>query len=283
MTYKMIEDYSSSFVGPGPRDPAGFAIHWWDDPINNPQFWAIVTLLLNRGAQQSASVNFVAEAGLVACLVDPFYVAWGQGDGGAGWGNNNLVSIECNPRCSAADRETVAELMADQHIKNGVPLKAYPHHNFTSTRCPGVWEQHIPWLIARAHEIVAEKTGAAQPAPVAPAAPAAPAGQIIRGDQELHWVVEPGDTLTKIALHYYADAVMTRAIATYNNIDPNVLTVGQKIWVPGPIFWTVEGPDTVQSICNYYGISWEWLAARNPNQVDGPNTELYIGNVLRIL
>lgn len=137
--------------------PQGFAIHWWDLPENKPQFYPVINLLLERGRQESASVNFVAEAGIVACLVSPTNVAWGQGDGGNGWGNLNLVSIECNPRCTAADRETVAELMADQHILNGVPLVAYPHNKFTSTQCPGVWEQHIPWLIARAKQIVASK------------------------------------------------------------------------------------------------------------------------------
>ena len=158
VTYQLLEQYSSTFVGP-PMKPKGFAIHWWGDPAQRPTFTAIVNVLLERGREQSASINFVAEAGLVACLVSPLNVAWGQGDGGTGWGNLNLVSIECNPRCTAADRETVAELMADQHIINGVPLVAYPHNKFTATQCPGVWEQHIPWLINRAKQLVAAKQG----------------------------------------------------------------------------------------------------------------------------
>ena len=158
MSYQLLEQYSSEFVGP-PMTPKGFAIHWWGDPAQRPTFTAIINVLLERGRQQSASINFVAEAGLVACLVSPTNVAWGQGDGGTGWGNLNLVSIECNPRCTAADRETVAELMADQHILNGVPLVAYPHNKFTATQCPGVWEQHIPWLISRAKQLVAAKQG----------------------------------------------------------------------------------------------------------------------------
>lgn len=158
MTYQLLEQYSSAFVGPA-MVPKGFAIHWWGDPAQKPTFDAIVNVLLERGRQQSASVNFIAEAGLVACLVSSTNVAWGQGDGGTGWGNLNLVSIECNPRCTAADRETVAELMADQHILNGVPLVAYPHNKFTATQCPGVWEQYIPWLVSRAKQIVAAKQG----------------------------------------------------------------------------------------------------------------------------
>lgn len=262
MTYTMIEDYSSSFVGPA-RTPAGWAIHWWDDPRNNPQFWPIVTLLLNRGNANSASVNFVGEAGLVACLVSPGFVAWGQGDGANGWGNNNLVSVECNPRCSAEDRETIAELIADQNIQNGVPIVLYPHNKFTATQCPGVWEQWIPWLTERAHQIVAEKTGAAQPAPAPTPAPQPASGQIIRSDNELHWVVEPGDTLTKVALHYYGDKNFVSNIAQYNNIDPDRISVGQKIWVPGPIYWTVDPGDTLGKIGAYYGISAEVIAANN--------------------
>ena len=158
MSYQLLEQYSSAFVGP-PMVPKGFAIHWWGDPAQRPTFNGILNVLLERGEQQSASVHFEAEAGLVACLVPVTNVAWGQGDGGAGWGNLNLVSIECNPRCTAGDRETVAELMADQHLLNGVPLAAYPHNKFTSTQCPGVWEQHIPWLVSRAKQIVAAKQG----------------------------------------------------------------------------------------------------------------------------
>lgn len=161
MSYTLLEQYSSAFVGPA-LNPKGFAIHWWGDPAQRPTFYGIVNVLMTRGAQQSASVHFIAESGLVACLVSPNRVAWGQGDGGSGWGNLNLVSIECNPRCTAGDRETVAELMADQHIINGIPLVAYPHKQFTATQCPGVWEQHIPWLVSRAKQIVAEKT---KPAP----------------------------------------------------------------------------------------------------------------------
>lgn len=165
MAYIMIEDYSCVWpTGPTPLDPKGFAIHWWGS--GTPQFLPIVQLLVNRAAQGSASVTFVAEEGQVACLTSPFEVAWGQGDGANGWGNRNLVSIECNPRCSPGDRETVAELIADQHIRNGIPINLYPHKKFTATQCPGVWEQWIPWLTKRANEIVAEKRSGTTPKPV---------------------------------------------------------------------------------------------------------------------
>lgn len=161
MGYQLIEEYTLGFTG-GPLKAKGWAIHWWGDPANRPTFDGIRRVLQERSALEQASVNFMAEAGKVACLVDPFTVAWGQGDGAYGWGNNNLVSVECNPRCTAEDRETVAELIADQHIENGIPIVLYPHKNFTSTACPGVWEQWIPWLTERAKQIVIEKTNGKQ-------------------------------------------------------------------------------------------------------------------------
>lgn len=146
------------------------------------------------------------------------------------------------------------------------------------------WNRFFQYINEELGRIPTPPPAPAPPAPAPPPpAPAPEKQQIIRSDQELHWIVDPGDTLTKVALHYYGDAKYVNKIAAYNNIDPNKIRVGQKIWVPGPIRWTIEGPDTVQSICAYYGISWEWLARYNPGQVRGPNSELYIGNVLTII
>lgn len=282
MPYTLNEAYSCDFTG-GPMVPKGFAIHWWDDPANVPTFWPVVKLLLARSAARSASVNFVAEAGLVACLVSPTTVAWAQGDGGDGWGNNNLVSIECNPRCSPGDRETVAELMADQHLLNGVPLVAYPHHKFTATRCPGVWEQWIPWLLKRAAELVAAKQGKPVPKPAPAAKPVpkpAPAARKPRvySDSAIHWVVERGDTLGKIAAYYNGPTVAQ--IAAHNNIDANTIKPGQKIWIPGRLEWIIEAPDTIRSVAKYYGLDPGGLAARNG--LAGPDATIYVGNRLVI-
>lgn len=279
MTYDLHEEYSCDFTG-GPMDPQGFAVHWWGDPASNLQFWPIVNVLLTRSQQKSASVNFVAEAGLVACLVDPFTVAWAQGDGADGWGNNNLVSIECNPRCSAGDRETVAELIADQHIRNGIPIKLYPHKTFTATQCPGVWEQHIPWLIERAKQIVAEKTQTPAPAPTPTPTPtpAAPASDHDPAT-EIHWVVEPGDTLSKIQQYYGGPT--TAEIAAYNGIsDPNRISVGQRIFIPGPLAWIVDPGDTLGEIAAYYGLSVDVVAANNG--IANPS-QISVGQVIWII
>jgi N-acetylmuramoyl-L-alanine amidase CwlA len=274
--------------------PKGITIHWWGDPAHRPTFDGIVNVLLERGRQQSASVHFVAEAGRVACLVSPTVNSWGNGDGAVGWGNLNTITIECNPRCTAADRETVAELIAFlRRTYNVNPLPLFPHKRWTNTQCPGVWEQWLPWLDKRANEINANggtaPVVAPAPAPkpvVKPAPPASGSTTIQRSTQEIHWNVEKGDTLGKIAAYYYGDGSNSNVqkIAAYNGIkNVNSLSVGQKVWIPGPMAWTIEAPDTVASICDYYGIVWQWLAARNPKQVWGPNTELYIGNVLKIM
>jgi N-acetylmuramoyl-L-alanine amidase len=282
MSYELHEEYSCDFTG-GPMDPKGFAIHWWGDPATSPNFWGIVNVLLTRSQQRSASVNFVAEAGIVACLVDPFTVAWAQGDGATGWGNLNLVSIECNPRCSAGDRETVAELIADQHIRNGIPIRLYPHKSFTATQCPGVWEQHIPWLVARANQIVAEKTAAPAPAPAPAPVPADPAPSPVTPNrdpnQEINWLVEPGDTLGKIADYYGGPTVAE--IAAYNGIsDPNRISVGQRIFIPGPLAWIVDPGDTLGKIAAYYGLSADVVAANNG--ISDPD-RISVGQVIWII
>lgn len=291
MTYQLIEDYTCYFTG-GPLNAKGWAIHHWGDPAQNPTFAGILQVLLTRSAQESASVNFMAEANKVACLVDPFTIAWGQGDGYYGWGNNNLVSLECNPRCTAEDRETVAELIADQHIRNGIPIVLYPHKKFTSTACPGRWEEWIPWLTERAKQIVAEKTSSTAPvvpqsAPPAPTPAPAPVNTGNNGhnpDTEIHWVVESGDTLSKIASYYYgADAYANiNKLAAYNGIgNPNGLSVGQNIFIPGEIVWIIEAPDTLETIAAYYGMDADALAHNNglPNRW----AEIYIGNTLTII
>lgn len=287
MTYKLHEEFSITDFDGGPMKPKGWAIHWWGDPAFKPTFWNIVKLLIARAHAKSASVNFVSEAGLVACLISPFTVAWAQGDGGTGWGNNNLVSVENNPRCSAADRETLAELIADQNILNGIPIVLYPHNDFTATQCPGVWEQWIPSITARAKQIVAEKRGAKPaPAPVNPAssappkkpAPAPAKKQKTYPLTDIHWIVTKGDTLSKIQAYYNGPSVAQ--IATYNNIDPNRITPGQRIWIPGPLVWNIEAPDTIRSVANYYGLDAGYLARLNG--LPGPDAEIYIGNVLTI-
>jgi hypothetical protein len=160
MTYQSITEHTATFSHPrwAGHTYHGICIHWWGDPATRPTFDGTIQYLVYGGARNSASVHYVAEAGRVACLLDPDTdLSWGQGDGGNGVGNNYYISIECNPRASDGDYETVAELVRDLREAFG-PLPLRPHNAFTNTRCPGVWD------LARIDRL------AAAPAP-APAAP----------------------------------------------------------------------------------------------------------------
>lgn len=94
-----------------------------------------------------------------------------------------------------------------------------------------------------------------------------------------HWVVAAGDTLTKIANYYYGEASQATIarIAKYNDIvNANVLNIGQRVYIPGPLRWTVDTGDTWESINNYYGYSQGAVQSRNPG------VPLNVGTVLKI-
>lgn len=164
MTYESITEHTATFSHPrwAGHQYRGIAIHWWGDPAQRPTFEGTIQYLVYGGARNSASVHYVAEAGRVACLLDPdTHLSWGQGDGGAGEGNNYYISIECNPRASDGDYATVAELVAELRAAYGhLPLR--PHNAFTNTQCPGVWD------LSRIDRLAA---GAPAPAPAAPPPP----------------------------------------------------------------------------------------------------------------
>jgi N-acetylmuramoyl-L-alanine amidase len=91
--------------------------------------------------------------------------------------------------------------------------------------------------------------------------------------------VEPGDTLGKIADYYGGPSVAE--IAAHNGIrDPNRISVGQRIFIPGPLVWIVDPGDTLSSIGAYYGISAEVVAANNGISV---NSIIRPGQRLRII
>lgn len=119
----------------------------------------------------------------------------------------------------------------------------------------------------------------AKPVPAKPApAPAPVKKPRTYPDSDIHWVVERGDTLAKIQAYYAGPSVAQ--IAAYNNIDPNRITPGQKIWIPGPLAWNIEAPDTLRSVAAYYGLDAGYLARLNG--LRGPDSTIYIGNQLII-
>lgn len=92
-----------------------------------------------------------------------------------------------------------------------------------------------------------------------------------------HWVVQPGDTLNKIATYYGIPGSAAR-IAKYNRIgDPNRIKPGQKIYIPGPLAWVVDPGDTWGKIDAYYGYAPGAVKSRNPGVRD-----LKVGQVLKV-
>ena len=81
--------------------------------------------------------------------------------------------------------------------------------------------------------------------PPAPASAAPHASQTAQSDGQAY-IVQPGDTLVKIAVRFYGNGARWRDILNATNAkaasdpsfarisNPNLIRVGQKLWVPGP-------------------------------------------------
>lgn len=231
----------------------------------------VVNFFVNGPGNTSA--HFVASAGRIHCLVSPLDAAWHAGNA---LGNATSIGIECRPEASDADYATVAELVKFLRDTYGANLPLIPHRDWQNTACPGQWNLSRIDSLAR---------GAAAPAPApAPAAPAsapvAPAStRRTYSNDEIHWIVEPGDTLSKISRYYYGDVSHVNQIAAHNGIAVNSpLSIGDKIWVPGPMVWIVEAPDTYSTIAAYYGLDADYLARMN-GDLNRWST-IYIGNTV---
>lgn len=276
MPYQSITQHNATFYHRRPpgHKYAGICIHWWGDPSQRPTFEGTIQYLVYGGARNSASVHYVAEAGRVACLLDPdTQLSWGQGDGAAGYGNHYMISIECNPRASAADYQTVAELVRDLRKVYG-PLPLRPHNAFTATQCPGVWDLKRIDALARTVPAPAKPGKRPEkPAKPAPAKAKPPNRNLLR------WHVEKGDNLTKIAKYFGGPTAAQ--IAAHNRLDPKKpLKVGQTVYIPGPLVWIVEEGDTLTKIAAYYGMTPAVVAGKNGISV---NTPIYPGQRLVIL
>lgn len=262
MTYTIDESLTDSeFTAAGnvpgtfggtPRRIESITIHHWG--VFGQTHDGVVNFFMNQSFTTSA--HFVVSAGRIHCLVSPADAAWAAGNA---YGNATSIHIECRPEATDEDYKTVAWLVDFLRDNYGANLPLIPHRNWQATACPGIWDLSRIDALARTVD---------NPAPVpAPPAPA-PMEPRVFSELELHWVVEAGDTLTKIA-NYYGPTVAQ--IAAYNNIDPNRLEVGQRVWIPGPIYWDVEAGDTLGKISAYYGIDVDVIAGRNgltdPNRI----------------
>lgn len=145
----------------GPTDKDGISIHWWDLPEHGPTFEGTVGTFTSGARQTSA--HYVAEAGRAACLVSPSDVAWANGNWEA---NLTKISIECNPRQTDGDYQSIGELIAQIRAEQGKDLPLFPHRAFTPTECPGTYDLDRLDRIARS-----VNTGGVTPKPQPTPAP----------------------------------------------------------------------------------------------------------------
>ena len=137
MSYLLIDERKSPNYGYDPQGshggnhPREIVIHHWGS--DGSTFSGTVSWLCNPASCVSA--HDVAEAGRVAHILDYADCAFHSG---RKYHNQQSIGIECNPRCSGEDKETVAELIADIWRKFG-RLPLIGHKDIVPTRCPGRW------------------------------------------------------------------------------------------------------------------------------------------------
>ena len=137
-------------------DPLGIVIHHWG--TDGQSHDAVAAYLARPNGNTSA--HYVASAGRVTQLVHDYDRAWHC------MGNNaRSIGIECRPECTAADFETVAQLIAAIRDEWGyLPLSGHQDH--FPTECPGRWQARLADLDARATAIQG-----GDPTPLTPPAP----------------------------------------------------------------------------------------------------------------
>lgn len=137
MTYDLQTQYSSPNFSDGPangRHIESITIHHWGN--NGQQFSVVRDYLCNGDRPNPTSAHYVAQGGLVACIVDPSDIAWHAGS----WeGNVTSIGIECRPEHSDQDYETIAELVRNLRAQYG-NLPLHPHNHWTQTACPGDYD-----------------------------------------------------------------------------------------------------------------------------------------------
>lgn len=290
MSYILEEQFTSKNFTPAaqcqerflqPRVIKGITIHHWGSLGQN--FNTVRDFLCTNNTPTSA--HFVAQDGLVSCIVTPADVAWHAGNAE---GNATTIGIECRPEATDGDYQTVAELVAWLWSQHGVsPL--YHHSDWVSTDCPGAWDLERLYALAQTElaKLNAPSAGVPGPAVTTPApapAPAPPAPVVAPQGHtayvpDLHWEVERGDYIGKIAEFFHTDA---GTLARYNGIaNPDLIRVGEWIWPPtGHDTWTVDPGDTLTKIAaSYPGVTVDAIC--NANGINDPN-QLAVGQRLQI-
>lgn len=187
--------------------PQVIVMHWWGDPATRPTFGGVVSWFNTPSAQVSA--HYVVQGGRITQMVREQDRAWHAGND---WANKYGIGIEVNPRLSAADYRTTAELIAEIRSRRGA-LPLQPHSRYTSTACPGTMD------LARLNREARSRNGGSSSGNTP--STSAPAGGV--------YTVRRGDTLSAIAQRY---GTSTRSLQYLNGIsNPNRLSVGQRLYV----------------------------------------------------
>ena len=140
MSYQYITNRNSPNFTPNsqvkatwgvPRTYGAIAIHWWDDPLNNPSFEGVLNTLSNPARQASAHFVATGTGRRVACLVNIPDASWATNKA-----NPYTISIECDPRCRPEDYDVIGELVAELRREYG-NLPLIRHSDVVATRCPG--------------------------------------------------------------------------------------------------------------------------------------------------
>ena len=149
MSYQLINDRRSPNHGYDPEGrhgdniPVEIIIHHFGS--DESTFEGTANWLCNPASGVSA--HDVATAGLVEHILDYDDSAYHSG---RKYNNMRSIAIECNPRCSNEDFETVAELISNIWRQVGKKLPLRGHKNIVSTQCPGRWYPRLKELYNRA-------------------------------------------------------------------------------------------------------------------------------------
>lgn len=271
------EHLSSPAAITGPVHKKEFiAIHWYGDPNASSDVHGTARYL---SGVTHASVNsvcgYAGGEGHAYSLVTPTRIAYGQGDGGDGYGNKHGISLECDPRMRPEDLEVVAHVVARWRRDFGINFPLRPHNHFTKTQCPGTYEARLGDISRRADQI----NGQAKAPQHTPAPLAVPGKSLLIPDP--HWLVEKGETLTQAAEWM---GVSVAEAAKFNGIkDPNKITVGERLWSPKgrTDTWTVDPGNTLAGISEWYRVNHGHKVSvqqlQYANGINDPSKDVKVG------
>lgn len=239
-----------------PRRYESITVHHWGSFGQTHD--GVVDFFVNRNGATSA--HFVASDNRIHCLVSPQDAAWAAGNA---YGNATSIHIEARPEGTDGDYRTVAWLISFLREHYGdLPLR--PHNSWSATACPGKWDLARLDREARA-AAASQLPGAIQPA-------SAPAPTALPQPQAGQFRVDPGDTLSGIAVQF--GWTLQSIIDANPGINPDRIWSGQilndgrppaAVILPAlPPYCLVDPGDSLGAIAVQYGVSLAYILGKNP-------------------